>query len=167
MNSDLLLLLPPNQPYEIPRKPLSTWPPGLISALTQAGATSNLIKRSGGTVWTLRTKIKQIKKAVLECYLKWTSAPSDTDSFDRGCSFMRRRELTKRCVDLGAMRVAARVSRVYLMASTVCHRMAIKKTATSAAHTILGMLGIAVWVRGQDIAIRFHQSRVLFKVARH
>jgi glycosyltransferase involved in cell wall biosynthesis len=100
VNSHVLVLLAPEQPYEIPGKAYEYLASGGdILALTGEGATADLIRKTGTGVVVEPRDVERIKDAVLEYYQKWTSSrecershrPPDTKMYER-------RELTKRLV---------------------------------------------------------------------
>jgi glycosyltransferase involved in cell wall biosynthesis len=102
MNSHLLLLLAPDQPYEIPAKAFEYLASGIdILALTQDGATADLIRRSGRGVVVDPKDVKQIKEAVLQSYLKWRSVRSENrPRLTDDLRIYERRELTRRLVSI-------------------------------------------------------------------
>ena len=102
MDSHLLLLLAPDQPYEIPVKAYEYLASGVdILALTQDGATSDLIRRSGHGAVVDPKDVKQIKGAMLQSYLKWRSGrPENKSRLTDDLRIYERRELTRRLVSI-------------------------------------------------------------------
>src|SRR5439155_18746939 len=100
MTSHLLVLLAPDQPYEIPGKAYEYLASGVdILALTQQGATADLIQKTGGGVVVNPQDIVGIKDAVLGCYLKWAASDAcDRSRRPNETKMYERRELTKRLV---------------------------------------------------------------------
>ncbi len=102
VNSHLLVLLAPDQPFEIPGKAYEYMASGGdILALTDEGATADLItKTETGTVVEPRD-VERIGDAVLESYRKWTTGGDDERRRRRSDTTMyERRELTKRLVSI-------------------------------------------------------------------
>src|SRR5262249_8727223 len=102
VNSHLLVLLAPDQPFEIPGKAYEYMASGGdILALTGEGATADLItKTETGTVVEPRD-VERIGDAVLESYRKWTTGGDDERRRRRSDTTMyERRELTKRLVSI-------------------------------------------------------------------
>ena len=100
MSSHLLVLLAPDQPYEIPGKAYEYLASGVdILAMTEEGATADLIRKTEGGVVVDPHDILQIRDALLQSYLRWRTDPyrqrrsSDTTMYER-------RELTKRLVSI-------------------------------------------------------------------
>ena len=102
VNSHLLVLLAPEQPFEIPGKAYEYLASGGdILALTDEGATADLIRKTKAGIVVEPRDIERIKDAVLECYRKWMTGGycersrrrSDTNMFER-------QELTKRLVSI-------------------------------------------------------------------
>ena len=102
MNSHLLVLLAPDQPYEIPAKAYEYLGSGVdILALTQEGATADLIRKTRGGVVVDPQDIRQIKGAVSELYLNWAAGRScDRIRPPNAARMYERRELTKRLVSI-------------------------------------------------------------------
>jgi hypothetical protein len=74
VSSDLLVLLAPDQPYEIPGKAYEYLASGAdILALTEEGATADLIRKAGAGAVVAPRDIGQIRLAVLECYQRWSA----------------------------------------------------------------------------------------------
>jgi hypothetical protein len=102
VNSNLLVLLAPNQPYEIPGKAYEYLASGAdILALTQEGATADLLRQTRCSVVVDPEDIGAIRDAVLQRYVRWAANPSGNRS--RSCSDARmyeRRELTKKLISI-------------------------------------------------------------------
>src|SRR5439155_70479 len=74
MTSHLLVLLAPDQPYEIPGKAYEYLASGVsILALTQDGATADLIRNTGGGDVVDPKDIGGIKRAVFGRYVTWAA----------------------------------------------------------------------------------------------
>ena len=103
VNSHLLVLLAPDQPYEIPGKAYEYLASGVdILALTQEGATADLIRKTRGGVVVDPQDIRQIKGAVLERYLKWTA--------DRSCEQTRLPNDARKRLSTGSRLAAAKLA---------------------------------------------------------
>jgi hypothetical protein len=98
VNSHLLVLLAPDQPYEIPGKAYEYLATGVdILALTEEGATADLILKTGGGAVVRPEDIGGIKSAVLERYVQWTANRSCSRSRPRTDARMYERcELTRK-----------------------------------------------------------------------
>ena len=96
VNSHLLVLLAPDQPYEIPGKAYEYLASGVdVLALTQDGATADLIRKTGGGTVVEPHDVEGIKTAVSEQYEKWSSDRSCDRGRPRADTRMyERRELT-------------------------------------------------------------------------
>jgi glycosyltransferase involved in cell wall biosynthesis len=102
VNSHLLVLLAPEQPYEIPGKAYEYLASGGdILALTDEGATADLIRKTGAGIVVEPRDVERIKDAVLECYRKWRTGRDCERSHRRSDTKMyERRELTKGLVSI-------------------------------------------------------------------
>jgi Glycosyl transferase 4-like domain/Glycosyl transferases group 1 len=102
VNSHLLVLLAPDQPYEIPGKAYEYLASGTdVLALTQEGATADLIRKTGGGAVVEPQDILGIKSAVLERYVKWAANRSGIRSRPATDARMyERRELTRKLVSI-------------------------------------------------------------------
>ena len=102
VNSHLLVLLAPDQPYEIPGKAYEYLASGVdVLALTQEGATADLIRKTGGGAVVDPEDIGGMKSAVLERYVKWAANRSCNRSRPSTDARMyERRELTRKLVSI-------------------------------------------------------------------
>jgi len=102
VNSDLLVLLAPDQPYEIPAKAYEYLAAGVdVLALTEEGATGDLIWKTGGGAVVEPRDTVGIKREVLQRYLKWAANGSDRRTRPSTDTLMYdRRELTRKLVSL-------------------------------------------------------------------
>jgi hypothetical protein len=102
VNSHLLVLLAPDQPYEIPGKAYEYLASGVdVLALTEEGATADLIRKTGGGVVLEPKDIVGIRAAVLEHYVKWTIHRSGLQRrASAGARMYERRELTGKLVSV-------------------------------------------------------------------
>ena len=102
VSSHLLVLLAPDQPYEIPGKAYEYLASGVgILALTQDGATADLIRKTGGGVVVDPKDIGGIKRAVFDRYMTWVAHRSSSPRRPPAQARMyERRELTKRLVSI-------------------------------------------------------------------
>src|SRR5262245_13014671 len=102
VGSDLLLLLAPDQPYEIPGKAYEYLASGVdILALTEDGATADLIWKTGGGTVVEPQNIAGIREAVLERYMRWAAIGSyDARQPCTDASTYERRELTRNLISV-------------------------------------------------------------------
>jgi len=102
VNSHLLVLLAPEQPFEIPGKAYEYLASGGdILALTDEGATADLIRKTGAGIVVEPRDVERIKDAVLECYRRWMTGGDCERSHRRSDTTMyERQELTKRLVSI-------------------------------------------------------------------
>src|SRR5262249_14531911 len=97
VSSDLLILLAPDQPYEIPGKAYEYLATGVdILALTQDGATADLMWKTGGGTVVEPENIGGIRKAVLERYGRWAANGSDDRREPGNAHMFERREVTRK-----------------------------------------------------------------------
>jgi glycosyltransferase involved in cell wall biosynthesis len=96
-NSHLLVLLAPDQPYEIPGKAYEYLATGVdVLGLTEDGATADLISKTGGGAVMRPEDIDGMKSAVLQRYMKWTAdRPCDRSHPGPPAEIYERRELTR------------------------------------------------------------------------
>jgi glycosyltransferase involved in cell wall biosynthesis len=102
VNSNFLVLLAPDQPYQIPGKAYEYLATGVdVLALTQEGATADLILKTGSGAVVRPEDIDGIKSAVLAYYAKWTANRSCNRSQPRTDARMyERRELTRKLASI-------------------------------------------------------------------
>lgn len=100
-SSNLLVLLAPDQPYEIPGKAYEYLATGVdVLALTQEGATADLIRKTGGGAVVEPQDIGGIRDAVAERYVRWQSNGSNNRRPPSDARMYERRELTGKLVSV-------------------------------------------------------------------
>jgi glycosyltransferase involved in cell wall biosynthesis len=102
VNSHLLLLFAPDQPYQIPGKAFEYLASGAdVLALTSEGATADLIKRSGRGFVAGPQDVNQIKEALLLCYIKYRCGHlKERPRLSEDLRIYDRMELTKELVSV-------------------------------------------------------------------